>query len=94
MRLNINFDTVIFFVKLILKFISYFVYTFLLIIPLLILRFKGYKFAKIKSDRVGHLVSETFSIRNDESLSHLNIIFLLKKNNISNTAYIEMFKKQ
>jgi putative glycosyltransferase (TIGR04372 family) len=80
------------FTKTVLELLALFFYTICLFIPLTILRLKGYKLARIKSDRLGHLVSETYTIKNDADLKSYNIIFLLKKNGISNFAFIEMFK--
>ena len=75
-----------------LEVIALFFYSTIFLIPLIFLKFKRYKLARIKSDRVGHLVSETFTIQNDISLNSYKIIFLIKKNDLSNTAYVEMFK--
>lgn len=69
-----------------------FFYTTILLIPLIFIFLKKYKLARIKSERVGHLVSETFTIRNDVSLRKFKVIFLIKKNKLSNPAYVEMFK--
>ena len=77
-----------------LEIIALFFYSTILLLPLIFLRCRGYKLARIKSGRVGHLVSETFSIKNDVLLNQFKIIFLIKKNDISNTAYIEMFKQK
>ena len=54
--------------------------------------FQRYKLASIKSDHAGHLVSETFTIKNDILLNPYKIIFLIEKNDLSNAAYVEMFK--
>lgn len=52
----------------------------------------GFKVIKVKSDRVGHLVAEMFGALNDSDLRTPanKIIFVLKKNRISNRAFIEM----
>ena len=80
--------------KFLLESLSLLFYSIFLIIPLVILRIKGYKLARIKSDRIGHLICETFCIKNDLELENYKIIFLIKMNQIANIAYIEMFKSK
>ena len=53
--------------------------------------FERYKLARIKSDRAGHLVSATFTIKNDILLNPYKIIFLIKKNDLSKNVRLGFF---